>query len=581
MNLEKFERNVMSFLVSTGAGGNRLAHRVGTKLLAMNRVPLFTLALVLFGCQRNDLDVALKEVTAERLREHVAKLSDDTMQGRGPATPGDALATAYIVEQYKALGLKPAGEGGSYLQKVPMVGFTLDPSAVLDIRKGNQSLRLKFSDDFVAFTGTYEPVVTVQNAEIVFVGYGIEAPEQNWDDYKGVDVRGKVLLMMNNDPASDDPKFFGGKGRTYYGRWTYKYEIAARKGAVGAIVIHTTESAGYPYQVVQSSWSRENFDLAADDGAPKLKLKAWTTEEATKRYVSMAGFDLLKLMQDAESRDFKPVPLGLKLSTTMRYTVRRLETHNILGVLEGSDAQLKNQYIVFTAHHDHLGIGKPVEGDSIYNGALDNASGVSLMLTMAKAFSAMPTKPKRSLLFAAVAAEEYGLLGSQYFAQNPTVPLKDIAANINTDGMNIWGRTNDIVFLGWDRSSLQKEVDAVAAEMKMQVKPDPFPEKGYFYRSDHFNFAKVGVPCLSLDSGTDYIGKPANYAKEMVDKYTEKHYHQPSDELTEEWNWDGAIQQAEFIIRLTMRIANNPDMPMWNKGDEFEAARLKTLGMLE
>lgn len=543
----------------------------------MNRLFILTLTALVFGCQRNDIDVALKEVTAERLREHVAKLSDDAMQGRGPASPGDALATAYLVEQYKALGLKPAGENGTYLQKVPMVGFTLNPSAVLDIRKGNQSVRLKFSDDFVAFTGTHEPVVTVNNAEIIFVGYGIEAPEQNWDDYKGVDVRGKVLLMMNNDPSSDDPKFFGGKGRTYYGRWTYKYEIAAKKGAVGAIVIHTTESAGYPYQVVQSSWSRENFDLAADDGAPKLKLKAWTTEEATKKYVAMAGFDLLKLMRDAESRDFKPVPLGLKLSTTMRYTVRRLETNNILGILEGSDAQLKNQYIVFTAHHDHLGIGKPVEGDSIYNGALDNASGVSLMLTMAKAFTAMPTKPKRSLLFAAVAAEEYGLLGSQYFAQNPTVPLKDIAANINTDGMNIWGKTNDIVFLGWDRSSLQNDVEAVAAEMKMQVKPDPYPEKGYFYRSDHFNFAKVGVPALSLNEGTDYIGKPANYAKEMVDKYTEKHYHQPSDELTDEWNWDGAIQQAEFIIRLTMRIANNPKMPVWNKGDEFEAARLKTI----
>jgi Zn-dependent M28 family amino/carboxypeptidase len=539
---------------------------------------LAVLIVLIVGCQRNDIRVGLKEITEERLREHVAKLSDDAMQGRGPATEGDRLATAYIVAQYQSLGLKPAGENGTYLQHVPMVGFTLNPAATLEITKGNRSVRLKFSDDFVAFTGTYEPVVTVKEAEIVFVGYGIDAPEQHWDDYKGVDVRGKVLLMMNNDPASDDPNFFGGKGRTYYGRWTYKYEIAAKKGAVGAIVIHTTESAGYPYQVVQSSWSRENFDLAADDGAPKLKLKAWTTEEATKRYLSLAGHDLIALMKQAESREFKPVPLGLRLSTTMNYTIRHLETNNILGVLEGSDAQLKNQYIIFTAHHDHLGIGNPVNGDSIYNGALDNASGVSLMLTMAKAFSAMPTKPKRSLLFAAVAAEEYGLLGSQYFAQHPTVPLKDIAANINTDGMNIWGKTNDIVFLGWDRSSLKHDVEAVAAEMTMQVKPDPYPEKGYFYRSDHFNLAKVGVPALSLNEGTDYVGKPATYAKEMVDKYTEKHYHQPSDQLTDEWNWEGAIQQAEFIVRLTMRVANNPAMPTWNKGDEFEAARLKTLG---
>ncbi len=537
--------------------------------------------MLLVGCQSNDLNIALREITAERLREHAAKLSDDAMQGRGPASRGDSLATRYIVEQYEALGLKPAGENGTYLQKVPMMGFTLDPSVSLEIKKGNQSARFKFSDDFVAFTGTYEPVVAVKDAEMVFVGYGIVAPEQGWDDYKDVDVRGKVLLMMNNDPSSDDPKFFGGKGRTYYGRWTYKYEIAAKKGAVGAIVIHTTESAGYPYQVVQSSWSRENFDLAAADGAPKLKLKAWTTEDATKRYVTMAGFDLATLMKDAEQKSFKPVPLGLRLSTTMKYTVRHLETNNILGVLEGSDPELNKQHIVFSAHHDHLGIGKSVDGDSIYNGALDNASGVSLMLTVAKAFTAMPTKAKRSLLFAAVAAEEYGLLGSQYFAQYPTVPLNDLAANINTDGMNIWGKTNDIVFLGWDRSSLQHDVDAIAAEMKMQVKPDPFPEKGYFYRSDHFNFAKVGVPALSLNEGTDYIGKPANYAKEMVDKYTEKNYHQPSDQLTEEWNFDGGIQQAEFIIRLTMRIAGHPEMPAWNKGDEFEVPRLKTLGKME
>ncbi len=529
--------------------------------------------MLIAGCQGNDVNVAMKEITPERLREHVAKLSDDAMQGRGPASHGDTLATEYIIGQYQALGLKPAGENGTYLQKVPIVGFKLDPTTSLEIKKGGQSVRLKFSDEFVAYTGVREPVVTVRDADIVFVGYGIVAPEQGWDDYKDVDVRGKILLMMNNDPAGDDPKFFAGKGRTYYGRWTYKYEIAAKKGAVGAIVIHTTESAGYPYQVIQGSWSSENFDLAGGNSGEVLKLKAWTTEDATKKYLSMAGFDLVKLMADAQQKSFKPVPLGLKLSTTMRFTIRQLVTHNILGTLEGSDAELKKQYVVFSAHHDHLGIGRPVAGDSIYNGALDNASGISLMLNMAKAFNAMPVKPKRSFLFAAVAAEERGLLGSQYFAQNPTIPLKDMAANINTDGMNIWGKTNDIVFLGWDRSSLQKDVDAVAAEMKMQVKPDPYPEKGHFYRSDHFNFAKVGVPALSMGDGTDYIGKPATYAKEMVDAYTDKHYHQPSDELTSEWTYDGGIQQAEFIIRLAMRIANNPQMPIWNKGDEFARFR--------
>jgi Zn-dependent M28 family amino/carboxypeptidase len=544
-----------------------------------NSVSYFIVIVVLLltSCGPSDVEVGLNEITADRLKEHVARLSDDHMEGRGPATRGDSLATQYIVDQYKALGLTPAGENGGYLQKVPIVGTTIDHSAVLEIKKGNQAQRLKFSDDFVAFTGTYQPTVTVNNADLVFVGYGIVAPEQGWDDYKDVDVRGKVLLMMNNDPAGDDPNFFGGKARTYYGRWTYKYEIAAKKGAVGAIVIHTTESAGYPYQVVQTSWSRENFDLAAD-GGDGVKLKAWTTEDATKKYLAMAGFDLAELMKQGEEKSFKPVPLGLKVSTTMKYKIRTLETNNILGILEGSDPELKKQYIVFSAHHDHLGIGSQVDGDSINNGALDNASGVSLMLNMAKAFTAMSVRPKRSLLFAAVAAEESGLLGSKHFAEHPTVPVKDMAANINTDGLNIWGRTNDITFLGWDRSTLKQDVDAIAAEMKMQVKPDAFPEKGYFYRSDHFNFAKVGVPCLSMDSGTDYIGQPADYAKQMVDVYTEKNYHQPSDELTSDWNFDGGLQQAEFIVRLTMRLANNPQMPAWNKGDEFEAARLKSMG---
>jgi Zn-dependent M28 family amino/carboxypeptidase len=541
---------------------------------------LLAIALtVLLGCQTNDLQPALREITEQRLREHVATLSADSMEGRGPATRGDARATAYIVSQYEAIGLEPAGENGTYLQKVPMVGFRVNPAMTLDLKKGSQSIRLKYSDDFVAYPGIHEPVVSLKDAEVVFVGYGIVAPEQNWDDYKGVDVKGKVLLMMNDDPSTDDPNFFGGKARTYYGRWTYKYEIAAKQGAAGAIVIHTTPSAGYPYQVIQGSWSRENFDLASNTAEARLKLKAWTTEEATRRYVSLAGFDLDKLMQDAQEASFIPVSMGLRLSATMNVTVRQLETNNILGVLRGSDAELSKQFVLFSAHHDHLGIGAPVDGDSIFNGARDNASGVSMMLTVAKAFAAMPTKPKRSLLFAAVAAEESGLLGSQYLAANLPVPLRDVAANVNTDAVNIWGMTNDIVFLGWDRSTLQADVNATAAEMKMDVKPDAFPEKGYFYRSDHFNFAKVGIPALSLQTGSDFVGKPADYAQQVVEAYTAKHYHQPSDELTDEWSFDGVVQQAEFVLRLANRIANNPAFPMWNTGDEFAAPRLRALGM--
>ncbi|HWP82922.1 MAG TPA: M28 family peptidase [Bacteroidota bacterium] len=539
---------------------------------------LFSFVIILVvGCGPSDLDVAIQQITADELRKHIAELASDRMEGRAPATRGDSLATEYIVAQYKAIGLEPAGENGTYLQKVPIIGTKLLPGSSIQIKHGGRTIPLHVSNEAVIMSGYHQTNVTLKESDLIFVGYGIDAPEQNWDDYKGVDVKGKVLLMLNNDPPSDDPKFFGGKARTYYGRWTYKYEIAAKKGAAGAIIIHTNESAGYPYQVVQNSWGRERFDLDAEDPAGRIVLKGWTTEEATKKYLTMAGFDLAKLIKDAGSRDFKPVPLRLKVSASMKFTVRRLTTNNIIGKLTGSDSALSKQYVIFSAHYDHLGIGKPVNGDSINNGALDNASGTSMMLTLAKAFATMTTKPKRSLLFVAVAAEEYGLLGSQFYAQNPTVPVASMAANMNIDGINIWGKTNDITFLGWDRSSLGAEVDAVAREMKMVVKPDAYPEQGYFYRSDHFNFAKVGVPVLYLDTGTDFIGKPGSFAKEMVDLYNEKHYHQPSDELRDDWNFEGAIQQAEFVLRVVKRIADNPAMPTWNKGDEFEAARLRVL----
>ena len=533
---------------------------------------------LLMSCTKNSIDQGLKEITTGRLRHYVAVLSDDSLAGRGPSTKGDLLATSYIASEFKAMGLEPAGESNFYFQQVPMIGISVKPFS-LDLRKGANSISLKFVDDFVGFSGTHDKSVILKDIEVVFVGYGIEAPEQNWDDYKGYDVKGKILLMLNDDPPSGDPSFFGGKGRTYYGRWTYKFEIASRKGALGAIILHTTPTAGYPFQVWQSSWSREQFDLEGDATAP-LKLKGATTEEATRRCIAMAGFDLSKLQQDATQKTFKPVPLGIKLSATMKISARRLETRNVVGVLRGSDPGLSKQYVVFSAHHDHLGVGRPVRGDSIYNGALDNASGISMMLNMARAFSIMNPRPKRSLVFAAVAAEEYGLLGSQYYANHPTVPLKDIVANINTDGMNIWGKTSDITFLGWERSSLKEDVEAVARELQMMISPDAYPEKGFFYRSDHFNFAKVGIPSLSYEPGGVFVGKPGDYAKEVKQKYEEQNYHQPSDELTGDWVFDGAMNDCEFILRLALRLAEKSDLPMWNKGDEFEAGRLKALGKM-
>jgi len=519
---------------------------------------------------------ALKFITPEKLRAHITVLAHDSLQGRGPASEGDRKATAYIVSRFKKFGLKPAGDNGTFIQKVPMVGVTVDPSTQVMVHKGDQSIALTYSTDFVATTGTYEPVIELKNVELIFVGFGIVAPEQQWDDYKDVDVKGKILVMMNNDPAGDDPNFFAGKGRTYYGRWTYKYEIAAEKGALGAIVIHTTPSAGYRYEVIRNSWSREMFDLEEKNTGNHLQLKAWTTEEATKRYLLLGGYSLDSLIALAQLRTFKPIPLGITVSSIIRSEVKRIATNNIVGKVEGSDPSLKSQYVIFTAHYDHFGIGRPIDGDSIYNGALDNASGTSLMLNLAETFSSLKKKPARSLLFAAVAAEEQGLLGSKYYANNPTVSGASIAANINTDVINIVGRTTDISWQGSDRSSLGNDLNAVAKPLGLTVLPDLAPEQGGFFRSDHFSFAKVGIPAMSMGSGRKYVGVDTAFVRKMQERGG-KIYHQPSDELYDDWNYDGALQQAELVIRVAWRIANIIEMPYWNSGSEFESARKRSM----
>ena len=535
---------------------------------------LITFLFILF--QLDPPAVVLTSITPEKLRSHIAVLAHDSLQGRAPASVGDSKATAYIISQFKKFGLAPAGENSSYIQKVPLVGVTVDPGTQLTIGSKTRSVSLAYSADFVATTGTYEPAITIKEAALVFVGYGIVAPEQDWNDYKDADVRGKILVMMNNDPSSDDPNFFAGKGRTYYGRWTYKYEIAAEKGALGAIVIHTTPSAGYRYEVIQNSWSREMFDLDERKSGNRLSIKVWTTEEATKKYLALAGYSLDSLTALAESRSFKPISLGLTLSTVLRSKVKRLETNNIIGKVEGSDPVLKNQYIIFTAHYDHFGIGRPIKGDSIYNGALDNASGTSMMLNLAEAFSTAKEKPKRSLLFSAVAAEEQGLLGSKYYANNPTVSASKIAANINTDVINVIGRTSDISWQGSDRSSLGNDLAAVGKNMGITVVPDLAPEQGGFFRSDHFSFAKVGIPAMSMGGGKNFIGIDTAFVRMMREREG-KNYHQPSDEISNDWNFDGAIQQAEIVIRVAWRVANAIEMPYWNKGSEFEAVRKRSL----
>ncbi len=520
---------------------------------------------------------ALKNITPQSLLAHVRFLSHDLLEGRAPGTRGDLLTQSYIATQMQLLGLQPGGENGSYIQRVPIVAMKTDKSVKMNLSGGGSSAQLGFGPDFIVFTGNQETDVNVKDAEIVFVGYGIVAPEQEWDDYKNVDVSGKVLLMMNNDPSTEDPKFFGGKARTYYGRWTYKYEIAAKKGAIGAIVIHTTESAGYGWNVVESSWSGERFELSQKPGIPRIAFKAWTSHDATQKIMSMAGKELSKLVGSAEKRSFQPVPLGVKVSMSLKTGKRNVETANVLGALPGSDPQLKKEAVIFTGHHDHFGIGKSIDGDSIYNGALDNATGTSAVLGLARMYSTLPHPPKRTMIFATVAAEEYGLIGSQFYAENPTVPPGRLAANINIDGINIFGRTKDIIMVGLGKSSIDNTLKSVAAWQGREVKPDQFPEQGSFYRSDQFNFAKIGVPCMYLDAGVEYIGKPADFGKKKVDEYISKNYHQPSDEIEADWELSGAVEDLQLMFLVGLTLANDPQMPAWNKGDEFEGIRLQSL----
>ncbi len=529
----------------------------------------FLLAVGVFpiaGCTTDPVHKVMSGITPESVIAHVRVLADDSLTGRRPGTTGELKSAEYLERQLRSYGVEPAGENGTYRQYVEIVGQQLLPGSTAVVRSHRGSLALKSGEDIILYSGTRQNSVELKSVDIVFVGYGIVAPEEGWDDYKGTDVHGKVLLFLNDDPPSSDPKVFGGKARTYYGRWTYKFEIAAKKRAAGAIIIHNDSSAGYPWSVVSGSWGGENIMLASEAQESKLKVKAWTTDSATRAMLKLSSYTLENLIAAAARSEFRPIPLNMTFSAMFRQKIRSFQGINVVGRIPGSDPTLRSQAIMFTSHHDHLGIVAPVKGDSICNGALDNASGCALALEFAHNFSALSEKPKRSLLFAFVTGEEEGLLGSSYFTKRPTFPLDKIAALINIDGVNINGRTNDITFIGYDRSSLGNDLAVVAKEMELRIAPDQFPEQGSFYRSDHFSFAKVGVPCLSLDSGTDFVGQPKDYARKKNDEYNNQRYHQPSDQLSPDWPWnfDGMLQQAEFVTRLTVRVANAQSMPVWN-----------------
>ncbi len=521
---------------------------------------------------------AADAIVPDVLRAHVRFLSHDLLEGRGPGTRGDALGQAYIASQLEALGLKPAGPDGSYFQRFDLMGITSHPKG-MTFRAPQGTAELKFHEDFIAVSGVQAPEAKLEESELVFVGYGIQAPEYAWDDFKGMDLRGKTLLILNNDPE-DDPTLFAGRTRLWYGRWDYKYEQAAKVGAAGAIILHTTPSAGYPWQVVQTSWTGEQFELPAAEG-PRMQVKGWATEAATRRVLQLAGRDLDALQAAARTRDFRPVPLGVKVSTRFTSEVRRRPTANVLAMLPGSDTKLAREVVLYSAHHDHLGMKEGRAGeDIIYNGALDNAAGVAAMLAVAQAFRDLPQPPRRSILFAAVAAEEQGLLGSQYLAEHPPVPAGRVAANINIDGANIHGRTRDLTVIGLGKSSLDAIITGLAKTQGRVVKADQLSDRGFFYRSDQFNFAKQGIPAAYFGSGMDFVGRPEGWGKQQREAWEAKHYHQPSDELRPEWDFSGAVEDVRLFFLLGAHVARTPGLPRWNKGDEFEAARQQALEAL-
>jgi Zn-dependent M28 family amino/carboxypeptidase len=513
--------------------------------------------------------------------QHIKLLSSDDFQGRAPGTPGEDKTVEYLVQQFKQMGLAPGNPDGTYIQEVPLVGITPEPTQTLTVEKGAQKQSFEWAKDYVAFTKHVADTAAIKNSDLVFVGYGVTAPEYQWDDFKGVDVKGKTIVVLVNDPqvpASSDPskldeQIFNGNAMTYYGRWSYKYEEAARRGAAGIFIVHETRPAGYPYSVVQG-FLGERFDLVtADKNLGRSDIEGWFSLDTTRAIFKMAGQDFDALKKQAVTREFKPVPLGLTASVAVRNTMRTVQSKNVLARLEGSDAQRKDEYVVYSAHWDHLGVGEPVGGDNIYNGALDNASGVGQLLEIARALTQVEPRPARSILFLMVTAEEQGLLGSEYYAVTPLYPLEKTVANINIDGVNQWGRTKDITVIGMGASDLDDYLRDAAAEQGRTLRPDPEPEKGFYYRSDHFNFAKQGVPALYTDTGVEFIGKPADYSEQKREEYTSTDYHAPSDEIKPDWDLSGAVEDAQLLMAVGYRVANADRYPEWKPGNEFRAKR--------
>jgi Zn-dependent M28 family amino/carboxypeptidase len=518
---------------------------------------------------------ALAAVDTATLMRHIRVLASDSLMGRQPGTAGEDKTVAYIESEFKAIGLQSGNTDGTYIQKVPLVGITPKNAPTMTFARGGTTKALKWHDDYVAWTKHVAPSASLDKSELVFVGYGIEAPEFNWDDFKGVDVAGKTLVMLVNDPPLADTSQFGGPRMTYYGRWTYKYEQGMKHKAAGVLLVHQTARAGYPFAVVQGK-TGEQFDLVTPDkNMGRSDVEGWITLDQAKALFTMAGQRFDSMEARAATREFKPVPLGVTASVKIENTLRTIDSRNVVAKLEGSDPALKSEYVIYTAHWDHFGIGEKVNGDSIYNGADDNASGVAGLLDLAKAFHAMKTPPKRSILFMSVTAEEQGLLGSEYYAVTPIYPLSKTLANINMDELNVWGPTKDVTVIGLGSSELDDYATAAAAEQGRTLRPDAQPEKGFYYRSDHFNFAKVGVPAFDPEGGIDFVGKPAGFGMQKREEFDNTDYHKPSDDIKPGWDLSGAVQDLDLFLTMGYRIANATKLPEWRAGNEFRAIREK------
>lgn len=527
---------------------------------------------------KNDVATIATDVSPEQLKRHIQYLASDELIGRGPGTKGEELTLIYLSEQYANLGLRPGNPDGSYIQAVPLVGSIVTNKPTLTLEAAGETIHYDYGDEFMAWTLRRQEHAAVHDAELVFVGYGAFAPEYNWDDYKGLDVSGKILVMLVGDPPLPDTTLFGGKAMTYYGRWTYKYEIAAQKGAAGAIIIHKAETAGYPWEVVSNSWSGEQFDIEREDnGMGRCAVEGWITTPVAEEIFSRAGLPLDEAYKQAVSNEFTPVPLGITASVAVDLQFRELRSYNVVARLEGSDPELKKEHIIYCAHWDHLGIGTPSDGDSIYNGALDNASGVAATLEIARLFVENQEKMKRSVLFLNTTAEESGLLGSFYYAENPLYPLNRTVAAINIDGLNIWGRTTDMVVVGRGASDLDGYLAKAVASQDREIRPDAEPEKGYYYRSDHFPFAKKGVPSLYSDSGVQFRSRPPRWGLGVRQQYTSERYHKPSDEYQETWDLTGAVEDIEALFRVGLMIASSDDWPAWSDTSEFKRIREMSL----